>query len=55
LQIGCKRHLISDWWTFDEKRIVEMDGKHALKFWRENKDLIRQIIESNPAKPAGKE
>ena len=55
LQIGCERHKISDWWSFDDRRIVEMDGKTALKFWKENKELIKQIIESNPAKATGKE
>ena len=55
MQIGCERHKIADWWVFDDKRILAMDGKKALKFWRENKDLIRQIIDANPAKPTGKE
>ena len=28
MQIGCQRHLIADWWEFDNKTIlVEMDGK----------------------------
>ena len=55
LQIGCERHKISDWWSFDDRRIAEMDGKTALKFWKENKELIKQIIETNPAKATGKE
>ena len=55
MQIGCERHKIADWWEFDDKRILKMDGKTALKFWRENKDLIKQIVDANPAKPTGKE
>ena len=55
LQICCERHKISDWWSFDDRRIAEMDGKTALKFWKENKELIKQIVESNPAKATGKE
>ena len=51
LQIGCERHQIDDWWDFDDTRILQMDGKTALKFWRNNKDLIKTIIESNPAEP----
>jgi hypothetical protein len=49
LQIGCQRHLISDWWEFDDRRILEMDGRDALKFWREWRDAIRVIIEKSPA------
>ena len=53
LQIGCQRHKISEWWGFDDHRIAEMDGKKALKFWREWKDTIRIIIEKSPALGAG--
>ncbi len=49
MQIGCQRHKISEWWGFDDRRIAEMDGKKALKFWREWKDTIRIIIEKSPA------
>jgi hypothetical protein len=50
LQIGCQRHAISDWWKFDDKRILEMDGRNALKFWREWKDTLKMLIEKSPAK-----
>jgi len=53
LQIGCENHGISEWWEFDDKRILEMHGKKALKFWRKNKAMIKQIIEYSPA--TGKE
>lgn len=49
MQIGCERHLITEWWEFDDKRISEMGGVGALKFWREWKDSIRVIIEKSPA------
>ena len=55
LQIGCENHGISEWWEFDDKRILEMDGDEALKFWRKNKELIKQIIEHSPAVVTGKE
>lgn len=55
LQIGCQRHPIADWWGFDDRQIAEMDGKTALKFWREWKDTIRAIIEKSPAAPTGAE
>jgi len=53
LQIGCERHLISEWADFDDHRIAEMDGKDALKFWRKYKAWIFQTIELCPAKPTG--
>jgi hypothetical protein len=51
LQIGCERHAISAWREFDDKRILEMDGKCALKFWRKYKSWIFETIELCPAKP----
>ncbi len=53
MQIGCERHGISEWRTFDDRRILEMDGKSALKFWRKYKDWIFNTIELCPAKPTG--
>ena len=53
MQIGCKRHPIKDWAEFDDARILEMDGKKALKFWRKYKGWIFQTIEMCPAKPTG--
>ena len=55
LQIGCERHKISQWWEFDNKKILSMNGNTALKFWDKNKELIKMIIDSNPAKATGKE
>ena len=40
LQIGCEKHPHEDWRSFDDRRIAEMDGKEALKFWKENKDWL---------------
>jgi len=55
LQIGCESHNVEDWWEFDDARIITMDGKKALKFWRKYKGLIKNIIEVSPATPTGKE
>jgi hypothetical protein len=55
LQIGCQRYPIADWWGFDDHKILEMDGKKALTFWREMKDFIRMTIEKFPATPTGAE
>ena len=49
LQIGCQNHPILDWWDFDDAAIARMDGKRALKFWRDWKDVIKMIIEKSPA------
>lgn len=51
LQIGCQRHPIAEWWEFDDKRILEMDGKTALKWWRVWKPILKQIIEVSPCEP----
>ena len=43
MKIGCECHSYDDWWKFDDKRILEMDGKSALNFWRKNKDMLMNI------------
>ena len=37
MKIGCELHLIKDWEKYDNQRILEMNGKTALKFWKANK------------------
>ena len=49
MQIGCQRHKFEDWWGFGDNRIIEMDGKNALKFWRTWKPILQKIIEVSPA------
>jgi hypothetical protein len=49
LQIGCKNHSFQEWWNFSDKEILAMDGKKALSFWKKNKEMIKNIVESNPA------
>ncbi len=44
LQIGCQRHLIEKWKTFDDEIINKMDNK-ALEWWRKWKDHIFKTIE----------
>jgi len=53
LQIGCERHLISDWANFDDRRILKMDGKRALEFWKSFKDFIFMSIQIAPAAATG--
>lgn len=40
MQIGCERHLHTEWAEFTDERIVAMDGKAALTFWREHKAAL---------------
>ena len=49
MQIGCQCHKLEDWWSFDDARIIEMEGKTALKWWRTWKPILQQIIAASPA------
>lgn len=49
LSIGCQLHKIEEWVNFDDGRIIEMNGKSALKFWRKFKSFIFTAIELSPA------
>lgn len=40
MQIGCELHTLAEWSAFDDARIVQMDGREALRFWREHKDAL---------------
>ena len=55
LQIGCERHLIDDWWAFDDDKILSMDGKKAMEFWMDWKATIQSIIAKSPATKTGHE
>jgi len=53
LQIGCESHPIADWRNFDTRRIAEMEGKKALKFWDKYRNWIFETMALCPAKPTG--
>ena len=55
MQIGCEKHLISEWLDFSDHKILEMEGKKALKFWRKYKEWIFKSIELCPAKSTSKD
>ena len=40
IKIGCERHSIEEWENFKQKEIIEMDGKEALKWWKQYKPII---------------
>ena len=46
MKIGCEYHSISDWWSFDDDRISEMD-RGALVFWTENKQMLQSLCAAN--------
>ena len=50
MQIGCERHLIDDWWVFNDDRIAAMESR-ALDWWHTWKPILQQIIEACPAQP----
>jgi uncharacterized protein YjbI with pentapeptide repeats len=47
MQIGCELHALSEWATFDDARIVAMDGRDALRFWRANKDALLALAKAD--------
>ena len=40
MQIGCELHSLAEWAAFDDRRILQMDGRTAADFWRLNKDAL---------------
>ena len=40
IKIGCEVHTAEEWDKFDDRRIIEMDGKAALEWWRKNKEFV---------------
>jgi hypothetical protein len=52
LQIGCQRHLIAEWWAFEDKEIERMDIR-ALAWWAVWKPILQAMIAASPAKPTG--
>jgi hypothetical protein len=47
MQIGCELHRLSEWRDFDDRRIAEMDGREALRFWRTNKGALLALAEAS--------
>lgn len=52
LQIGCQRHLISEWWAFDDEEVGAMDSL-AIEWWRSWKPILQAMIAASPAMPTG--
>ena len=45
IKIGCELHKSGEWKKFTDKEILAMDGKKALKWWKEHKDSILKVHE----------
>lgn len=45
LNIGCQSHTHSDWRTFSDSIILDMDGEKALNWWSLNKHIIFELID----------
>ncbi|MDE2202700.1 MAG: hypothetical protein KGJ38_08230 [Burkholderiaceae bacterium] len=43
MRIGCQRHSLAEWAAFDDRRIAEMDGRTALRWWAEHKEELLQL------------
>ena len=46
LKIGCELHTHSQWSKFTQKKIIEMGGKDALKWWKQWKEPILQMCKT---------
>ena len=46
--IGCERHEISDWQSFDNRRIIQMDGARAAKFWKTHGQYLLALCADRP-------
>ena len=53
IKIGCQFHGIGAWSAFDDAAIAAMDGRDALRFWREHKAVIMALAAPFAAMPAG--
>ena len=43
IKIGCEIHKVEEWESFDDRRILEMDGRKALEWWRIYKPIIMAL------------
>ena len=47
MQIGCELHSHKEWKAFTGKRILEMDGKYASRFWKQHKKALLALCEQH--------
>jgi len=44
--IGCQYHTRAEWFRFSDRKILTMDGKDGLRWWRTWKQILRAICEA---------
>ena len=47
MQIGCKNFSIETWYNLSDVGIAKLDIGHSLSWWKQYKDILKQIIELN--------
>ena len=50
IRIGCEFHTIAEWRDFDDRRILKMEGRTAINFWRAHKAAIMSICDARAEK-----
>lgn len=45
IKIGCQCHKKAEWWAFNDKDIIKMDGRRALAWWKKWKPILQAICE----------
>ena len=43
IRIGCQLHAASEWFNFNNKKIIKMDGRKALEWWVKWKPILAAI------------
>ena len=46
MQIGCEIHTFDEWEGFEDRRLLEMDSRRALEFWRVYKPALMAICKT---------
>jgi hypothetical protein len=52
MQIGCELHSHDEWAAFDDRRIAQMDGFNAARFWKAHKDTLLALCAAHAVKQA---
>lgn len=49
MQISHEAYCYGEWWSFTDEQvlqILDVDGRHALSWWKEWKPILKQIVEA---------
>ena len=50
MKIGCEFYSHVEWESFDDQTIIKMGSSDALKFWRENKEILLTLCRNHAAR-----